>query len=486
VKTIFKGLMGTAVAIALGYAFYVGGTDRVATPAFTPPPAAAQAAPAPVEGKGRPDSFAALVREVKPAVVNISTTQVVRGPRGRGLPFGPNLDELFERYFGERMPQEQRSQSLGSGFLIDKEGYILTNNHVIERASMIMAKLSGNGREYEAKVVGRDPRTDLALIKIDARADLPVVRLGNSDALEVGDWVIAIGNPFGLAHTVTTGVVSALGRALEESRGGGRRHPADFIQTDASINPGNSGGPLLNIYGDLVGINTAIFSTAQGIGFAIPIDRAHRIVSDLILFGKVRKGWVGLVLQDLTPRLARQISFPSGQGAVVVQVLEASPAQKAGLRRADILLAFGGREIASHEDYLNELAGYTVGSKVDLKMWRAGEVFRREIRLAEVPTGLADAIGWDWLGLRAGPIDAENARIYQPHTRKGVIITRVLPNGSADAIGIRPGDVIRQINGLATDDMDAFKEALVRAREFPRVQLLVQRRKQGYNVTLEP
>ncbi len=434
--------------------------------------------------EGRRSPIVRAVERAAPAVVNISALQVHEAANPFSRYNNPLVEEFFRDFFG-RAPSLRPERSLGSGVIIRPDGYILTNEHVISRASEVRVFLSGR-HTFPARLIGSDPANDLAVIKIDAKEPLPHLPMGRSDDLMIGETVIAIGNPFGLAHTVTTGVVSALGRALEESRGGGRRHPADFIQTDASINPGNSGGPLLNIYGDLVGINTAIFSTAQGIGFAIPIDRAHRIVSDLILFGKVRKGWVGLVLQDLTPRLARQISFPSGQGAVVVQVLEASPAQKAGLRRADILLAFGGREIASHEDYLNELAGYTVGSKVDLKMWRAGEVFGREIRLAEVPTGLADAIGWDWLGLRAGPIDAENARIYQPHTRKGVIITRVLPNGSADAIGIRPGDVIRQINGLATDDMDAFKEALVRAREFPRVQLLVQRRKQGYNVTLEP
>ena len=355
---------------------------------------------------------------------------------------------------------------------------------MVSRASEIRVSLAGR-ETLPARLIGADPENDLAVIKVDAGEILPHLPLGRSDDLMIGETVIAIGNPFGLTHTVTTGVVSALGRALNSGQRGGR-HPADFIQTDASINPGNSGGPLLNVHGELIGINTAIFSNAQGIGFAIPIDRAHRIVSDLIVFGKVRRSWVGMVVRDLIPRAAAQMGFPRARGAAAVQVLAGSPAQRAGVRAGDVLLAFGGREIGSREDYLNELSGYTVGSKVPLKLWRQGKTVEAEITLAPIPASLAEEVAWNWLGLRAGPIGPEAVQRFRLATRKGMVITQVLPGGPAENIGIRPGDVIRQVNAQDTGDLDSFREALVRARELPRVQLLVQRRQQGYNVTLEP
>ena len=381
VSTIVKGILGTAVAVVLGYAFYVGGSDRVPGPAFTAPPAAAQAVPAPAEGKGRPDSFAALVKEVKPAVVNISTTQVIRAPRGRPLPFGPNLDELFERYFGDRIPREQRTQSLGSGFLIDKDGYILTNNHVIERASMIMVKLSGNGREYEAKVIGRDPRTDLALIKIDARADLPVVRLGDSDALDVGDWVIAIGNPFGLAQTVTAGIVSAKGRVI------GAGPYDDFIQTDASINPGNSGGPLFNARGEVVGINTAIFSETGGsigIGFATPINLAKELLPQLKAKGRVSRGWLGVSIQPMTPELQRQLRLPTASGALVAEVMEGSPADRAGIQPGDLIIAFDGKEIRDSAELPRLVAATPLGKEVLVRLVRGAREVSVKVTIREL------------------------------------------------------------------------------------------------------
>ena len=381
VKTIFKGLLGTAVAIALGYAFYVGGTDRVGTPALTPPPAAAQPAPAPLEAKARPDSFAALVKEVKPAVVNISTTQVVRGPRGRGLPFGSNGDGLFERYFGEGRPREQRLQSLGSGFIIDREGYILTNNHVIERATMIMVKLGGNGREYEAKVIGRDPRTDLALIKIDARADLPVVRLGDSEALEVGDWIIAIGNPFGLAQTVTAGIVSAKERVI------GAGPYDDFIQTDASINPGNSGGPLFNTRGEVVGINTAIFSESGGsigIGFATPINLAKDLMLQLKARGRVSRGWLGVSIQPVTPELQRQLRLRTAAGALVAEVMEGSPADRAGIQPGDLIIAFDGREVRESAELPRLVSATPLGKEVVVRLVRGGREISVKVTIREL------------------------------------------------------------------------------------------------------
>ncbi len=450
-------------------------------------PGAAEAAASPSSlrrRKGRRSPVVLAVEHAAPSVVNISTLQV----RRRANPFSqmrnPSTDDFFRDFFGRRT-RKRREQSLGSGVIIRADGYILTNEHVISQAAKILVQLSG-GKIYPARTIGSDPVNDLAIIKIDADVALPFLPMGRSGDLMIGESVIAIGNPFGLRHTVTTGVVSALGRSLNEKGGKQGRIPSDFIQTDASINPGNSGGPLLNIFGELIGINTAIFSKAQGIGFAIPINRARRIVDDLIHFGKVRKAWVGIVLQDLTPRLAAQISYRPGQGTIAAQVLAGSPADKAGIQRADILVEFGGKKIASREDYLNELSGYTVGSEVSVRFWRKGNIKETRIRLSAIPVALADAIARNWLGLRVSSIDDRGVRRYNLRTRNGVVVTAVVSGGASDSIGIRPGDVIRQVNGKSIGNVETFREMVVRAREFPRVQLIVQRRNEGYNITLEP
>ncbi len=434
--------------------------------------------------KGRRSPVVLAVERAAPSVVNISTLQV----RRRANPFSqmknPLMDDFFRDFFGGRT-RKRREQSLGSGVIIRADGYILTNEHVISRATKILVHLSGD-KVYPARIIGSDPVNDLAVIKIDADIALPYLPMGRSGDLMIGESVIAIGNPFGLQHTVTTGVVSALGRSLNEKGRNQGRNPSDFIQTDASINPGNSGGPLLNVFGELIGINTAIFSKAQGIGFAIPINRARRIVDDLIHFGKVRKAWVGIVLQDLTPRLAARVGYRPGQGTIAAQVLSGSPADKAGIRRGDILVDFGGKKIVTREDYLNELSGYTVGSEVGVSFWREGKVKESRIRFSAIPVALADAIAQNWLGLRVSSIDDRGVRRYSLRTRSGVVVTAVVSGGASDSIGIRPGDVIRQVNGQSIGNVESFREMVVRAREFPRVQLIVQRRNEGYNVTLEP
>ncbi|MDA0999305.1 MAG: trypsin-like peptidase domain-containing protein [bacterium] len=434
--------------------------------------------------EGRRTPIVHAVELAAPAVVNISAFQIRKRPN----PFSQfNLDpaeEFFKEFFGGQN-QRRRTSSLGTGVIIRSDGYILTNEHVISRATRILVHLA-NKRTYPARLVGADPGNDLAILKIDSKEPLPHLPMGRSDDLMIGETVIAIGNPFGLGHTVTTGVVSALGRTIGLGGPRRKRHPGDFIQTDASINPGNSGGPLLNIYGELIGINTAIFGKAQGIGFSIPINRAHRIVNDLILFGKVRRGWVGLVLQNLTSRLATHLNYPQHQGVVAAKILPMSPALQAGMKRGDILLSFGNKEIHSRQEYLNELSGYTVGSEVAIKFWRSGQILSRQIVLTEVPETLANEISRDWLGVRVGPIDGESLRNFRLSTTKGVVVTIVFEGSPAENIGIRPGDVIRKINGLETDDLGTFRQAIVRAREFPQVQLLVQRNREGYNVTLAP
>jgi serine protease Do len=312
-------------------------------------------------------SFADLAEKLKPAVVNISTTKTVksggfRSPFGQGSPFDRNFggEDFFERFFGD-IPQRQfKQKSLGSGFIISHDGYIFTNNHVVEQADKILVKLS-DGKEYEAKVIGKDAKTDIALIKIKPSDNLPIVETGDSDKLRVGDWVIAIGNPFGLEQTVTAGIVSAKGRVI----GAG---PYDnFIQTDASINPGNSGGPLINLNGEVVGINTAIVASGQGIGFAIPINMARDVIPQLEKSGHVTRGWLGVGIQEVTPALAKSFGLKEEKGALVSQVSKGGPADKAGIEQGDVILEFDGKTIAEMKDLPRIVASTPVGRTVAVK-----------------------------------------------------------------------------------------------------------------------
>jgi len=375
IGNLLKTVGGLALFMVLAYLFYFGGQDligRSATPAA--PVAVGNAA----ESSARPDSFAAIADAMKPAVVNISTTEAVRrgGPRGAD-PFR----EYLERYFGESLPREEPRQSLGSGLIVEPEGYVLTNNHVIENARMIMVRLSDE-EEYEARVVGRDPRTDLALLKIQGRGKFTAVRLGDSDALRVGDWVVAIGNPFGLEHTVTAGIVSAKGRVI------GAGPYDDFIQTDAAINPGNSGGPLFNTRGEVVGINSAIFSQtggSVGIGFAIPVNLAKELLPQLKSKGRVVRGWLGIAIAPVTPEMAKKLGAPDRRGAVVAEVVPNGPAAAAGVRAGDVIVAFQDRPIRRVDDLPRVAARTPVGTEVELKLLRAGKEIAVTVRLAELP-----------------------------------------------------------------------------------------------------
>jgi len=375
IGNLLKAVGGLAVFVVLAYLFYFGGQDligRSATPAA--PVAVGNAA----ESSARPDSFAAIADAMKPAVVNISTTEAVRrqGPRGAD-PFR----EYRERFFGESLPREEPRQSLGSGLIVEPEGYVLTNNHVIENARMIMVRLSDE-EEYEARVVGRDPRTDLALLKIQGRGKFTAVRLGDSDALRVGDWVVAIGNPFGLEHTVTAGIVSAKGRVI------GAGPYDDFIQTDAAINPGNSGGPLFNTRGEVVGINSAIFSQtggSVGIGFAIPVNLAKELLPQLKSKGRVVRGWLGIAIAPVTPEMAKKLGAPDRRGALVAELVPGGPAAAAGVRAGDVIVAFQDKPIRRVDDLPRVAARTPVGTEVELKLLRAGKEIAVTVRLAELP-----------------------------------------------------------------------------------------------------
>jgi len=316
--------------------------------------------------EGRPGSFAAVAKRTMPSVVNIFTTQRVRLRRS---PFGPGdpFDQFFRDFFPE-MPQEQERQSLGSGFIMDPDGTIMTNHHVVGTADEIKVKL-GDGRSFAAKLVGSDQRTDIAVIKVDAK-DLPAAEVGNSDTLAVGDWVLAIGNPFGLEETVTAGIVSAKERVI------GAGAYDDFIQTDASINPGNSGGPLIDADGRVVGVNSAIFSRTGGsigIGFAIPINLAKKIGAELRANRRVARGWFGVAMQDVTPELARALGLEETVGALVADIYQGGPAWKGGIRRGDVVVGFEGKQIHTAREITRLASDAAIGSTVSVEVIRGGE-----------------------------------------------------------------------------------------------------------------
>jgi len=389
-----------------------------------------------------------LFKEVSPAVVNISTTQVVkfnrpqmRNPRN---PFGQQdpFDDFFNNFFG-RMPKEQKRRSLGSGFIVSSDGYILTNNHVVEKADEVTVTLLDK-EEFKAKVVGTDPKIDIALIKIDAKKKLTYVVLGDSDKLDVGEWVVAIGNPFGLGHTVTAGIVSAKGRII------GSGPYDDFIQTDASINPGNSGGPLFNLKGEVVGINTAIVQGGQGIGFATPIQLAKSVLEQLKEKGKVTRGWLGVYIQRLTPEAAENLGLSGRRGALVSDVTSGGPADKAGIRSGDVIVAFNGKEIRDEHDLPQTVALTKPGKTVDVRLIRGGKETTVAVTIAEMegepgkPAGEHE-LSSKTLGLTVQDITPEIAQQFEIENTKGVVVTGVADGSPAEDAGFNEGDIIRAL-----------------------------------------
>ncbi|MGB3400208.1 MAG: DegQ family serine endoprotease [Candidatus Deferrimicrobiaceae bacterium] len=427
-------------------------------------------------GKDLPlESIPALAKEVSPAVVNISTTQVVklRRPRMRS-PFGQQdpFEEFFHNFFGN-IPQEQKRRSLGSGFIVSDDGYILTNNHVVEKADEITVTLLDK-EEFQAEVVGTDPKTDIALIKIKAGKKLPFVPLGDSEGLEIGEWVVAIGNPFGLGHTVTTGIVSAKGRVI------GSGPYDDFIQTDASINPGNSGGPLFNMKGEVVGINTAIIQGGQGIGFATPIHLAKSVLGQLKEKGKVTRGWLGVYIQRLTPDMAESLNVPGKKGALVADVTKDGPAEKAGIRSGDVVVSFDGKGVESEHDLPQIVASTTPGKKVEVIVIRDGKEVKVPVSIMEMEPEAEQkrAGGPDLskgLGLTVQDITPEIARHLNLENPKGVLVSSVDPGSPADDAGFREGDVIRAINRTPVKDSGEFEKQIANVKKDKTVLFLVER-----------
>ncbi|HVN96929.1 MAG TPA: DegQ family serine endoprotease [Syntrophorhabdaceae bacterium] len=421
-------------------------------------------------------SFSQLVKQVKPTIVHIATTTVTQGPDLQTGPVNPFRDffgdDFMDKFFGNSPRREFKQRGLGSGFVIDSQGYILTNNHVIEKASSIKVKLSDE-REYDAKVIGKDPKTDIALIKIDAKQNLPTAIFGDSDALEVGDWVLAIGSPFGLDQTVTAGIVSAKGRFI------GAGPYDDFIQTDASINPGNSGGPLINLRGEVVGINTIIISGGQGIGFAIPINVAKELLPQLKSKGKVARGWLGVVIQKVTPEIAKNFNLKESEGALVSDVMEKSPAEVAGIKRGDVIISFNGKRVKDSE-MLPRLVGATeIGKKSTVGIIRDGKQMEIAIIVGELPEEELKAsrkpeVEKDF-GLIVQDITPDIAKHLNLKDRKGVIVTDVTPGSPAADADIRSGDIIKEIARKPIRSIADFREILRSANIKEGLVMLIQR-----------
>jgi len=416
------------------------------------------------DAKQGPNGFSKLVKELTPMVVNISTTQIIKRDKGRQqeMPkFPPGSP--FEEFFREFMPRQGQGQgqgqprrprkatSLGSGFIISPDGYIVTNNHVIMGADEVTVILH-NDVNLKAKIVGRDPKTDLALLKVETKKPLPAVRWGDSDAAEVGDWIIAIGNPFGLGGTVTTGIISARARVIQAGP------YDDFIQTDASINRGNSGGPMFNMKGQVIGINSVILSPSGGnigIGFAIPSSLAEPVVAQLKKYGHTRRGWLGIHIQEVTPEIAESLGMGRARGAMVASVVEGSPAEKAKLEPGDVILRFGDTEIGKPRKLSRTVAETTVGKKVSLEIWRKGRKKKVKIEIALMEEGKTAETGdvpleeesasehATVLGLSLASINAETRRKFNlSRDVKGVAIVGVDEDSEAMEKGIRPGDIV--------------------------------------------
>ena len=426
-----------------------------------------------------PGSFSQLAKKASPSVVNISTVKVIKGGRRGPVPFGgphgPNdpFNDFFERFFGDQIPRDFRQQSLGSGFVIDKDGFILTNNHVVENTEEIKVKLADK-REYDAKIVGRDTKTDLALIRIESDQPLFPLSLGDSDKLYVGDWVIAIGNPFGLEATVTAGIVSAKYRDI------GAGSYDNFIQTDASINPGNSGGPLLNTAGEVVGINTAILSRSGGsvgIGFAIPRNMAKDLLPQLKK-GKVVRGWLGVMIQKITPDLKEKLGLKDEKGALVADVTAGGPAEEAGIKRGDVIVSFDGEEIKEMHDLPYIVASTPVGEKVMVEIIRKGKKKSLQVTTGELKEEDESPVVSEAspsLGLMVKEVTPELARNFGLSETSGLVVVQVESNSPAGEAGMRPGDIILEVDQISMKDLAQFNQKIEKYKAGDTILFLLNR-----------
>src|SRR5438094_8648996 len=426
---------------------------------------AVAAAPGAESDPARRSLVVEAVEKACPAVVNVSTEQIVEQRRS---PFPYPQDPFFEEFFRDFVdprPRRFKTTSLGSGVIVAADGTIMTNVHVIERASRIHVTLADQ-RELDATLVGADAHADIAVVRVKAGGDLPHIPFGSAADLMIGETVLPLGNPFGLSHTVTTGVVSAVGRSLHEED----RTYTDFIQTAASINPGNSGGPLLDIKGELIGINTAIYGKAQGIGFAIPVDRARRVMKDLVSYGEVRPAWIGLVVQDLTPELAQH--FGVRRGVVVAQLDPKSPAEAAGVARGDAIVKVDGRDVASREEFEQRIDDHTEGDRITLTLRRDGRDEEVGLAAATFPPARAAGLAWQLLGVAAA--GAED----------GLVVSRVRSGGPAARIGVQRGDRLLGLAGTPLHSVAELRRKMIALRSARSVLLSVGRGPYQYNVNV--
>jgi serine protease Do len=434
-----------------------------------------------------PDSFSNLAESASPAVVNIRTVKTIKGG-GRVFrhfkkgPFGDDdpMKDFFDRFFDEDQKRDFKQRSLGSGFIIDKDGYIVTNNHVIDNADKIVVILSDE-KEFEAQIVGRDKNTDLALIKIELNHNLPVLRFGDSDTLKVGQWVVAIGNPFGLEQTVTAGIVSAKGRVI------GSGPYDDFIQTDASINPGNSGGPLLNMKGEVVGINTAIVAGGQGIGFAIPVNLAKNIIAQLKNTGEVTRGWLGVGIQDISEEVAEYYGIKEKKGVLVTEVFPDDPADVAGIKPKDIILSVNGKTVDSARQLTGMIADTRVNDTIQIKINRNGKTRTIDVKIAKREETKISKRGVQkqeeaQLGIQVSEITPETARRFNLKDTKGVIVVDVDPESKAAEAGLQVHDIIREINHKNITSVSDLNKAIDDIPEGDTINLFIRRMNRGFLV----
>jgi len=477
-KAAFRVVLAVGAALALWGALFGGGGDAPATAWATS-----------VEPPMVPASFSQLAELVGPAVVNIRTVKTLKGggPVLRHFqkePFGrePPFNEFFERFFGDEMQREFKQPSLGSGFIIDKDGTVVTNNHVIEDADQIKVKL-GDEKEFDAQVIGRDPSTDLALLKIKGTLEFPAVKLGDSAQMKVGQWVVAIGSPFGLERTVTAGIVSAKGRVI------GSGPYDDFIQTDASINPGNSGGPLINMKGEVIGINTAIVASGQGIGFAIPINLAKTVIAQLKSGGEVTRGWLGVAIQDVNQEMADYYGIDAKKGVFVADVFKGDPADAAGIKPKDIIVEVNGQKVETTRQLTSLVAGIPVGETAKVKVLRDGQPKTLNVKIAKrddkkviARSETPEKRGEDPLGLRVSALTPEIAQRFNITETVGVIVTDVQSGSPAEEAGLRAGDIIKEINRQSIESVRDYTAALKKVEKNGTASLFVWRKNAGFLV----
>jgi serine protease Do len=490
-KKMLTGLsLVLGVVIGIGVAAELG---RLTTArAVEPRPVSAQVGPSSLPSD---QVFVDISKKVTPAVVNISTTRKIKGGE-EGLPPTPFFnDPFFKRFFGDQpfappeVPKEQLEKSLGSGVIVDPNGYIVTNNHVISGADEIKVVLADR-REFKGKVVGSDPKTDVAVVKIDAK-NLPTVPWGDSSKLQVGEYVLAVGNPFGLNQTVTMGIVSAVGRANV-----GIADYEDFIQTDAAINPGNSGGALVDVRGELIGINTAIFTRSggyMGIGFAVPSSMAKSVMESLIKTGKVVRGWFGITIQEVTPGLAKQFGLSEPKGVLVGDVLPKSPAERAGIKRGDVILKLNGQDVENTGQLRNLVAEAPVGSKVKVGLFRDKQEKEVEVTIGEQPKEMAmakkseegETANAALRGVKVENITPDTVSKFDlPKGAEGVVIVRIEPGSAAQEAGLQRGDVIAEIDRKAVRDTDAYDRIVSKLKKDEEVLLLINRRGRTIYLTI--